>query len=62
MRRSKYCTKGNQIKVKLTRLGKVNPENDVIHDAQKVIWDIKKSKKFGDIATGSISAKTSGIA
>jgi hypothetical protein len=36
MRRIKYCTKGNQIKVEKTKLGKVNPENDVIHDAKKV--------------------------
>ena len=49
MRRIKYSTKSNQIKVEKTRFGEVNSENDVIHDAQKVIWDIKKSKKFGDI-------------
>ena len=37
MRRINYSTKGNQIKVKKPRFEKVNPENDVIHDAQKVI-------------------------
>jgi hypothetical protein len=37
MRRIKYSTEGNQIKVERTGFGKVNPENDVIHDAQKVI-------------------------
>ena len=37
MRKIKYSTKGNQIKVKKTKFEKVNPENDVIHDAQKVI-------------------------
>ena len=44
MRRIKYSTKGNQIKVEKTRFGKVNPENDVIHDAQKVILDINLQK------------------
>ena len=37
MLKIEYFTKGNQIKVKKTRFGKVNPENDVIHDAKKVI-------------------------
>ena len=37
MRRIKYFTKSNQIKLEKTRFGKVNPKNDVIHDAQKVI-------------------------
>ena len=37
MRRNKHCTKSNQMKVEKTRFGKVKPENDVIHDAQKVI-------------------------
>jgi hypothetical protein len=37
MRRIKYLTEGNQRKVEKTRFGKVNPENDVIHDAQKVM-------------------------
>ena len=40
MRRIKYSIKVNQIKVEKTRLWKVNPENDVIHDTQKVILDI----------------------
>ena len=31
-----------------TRFEIVNPGNDVIHDAQKVIWDINLLK-FGDI-------------
>ena len=44
MRRSKYSTKGNQINVKKTKIGKVNPENDVIHDAQKVICDLNLEK------------------
>jgi hypothetical protein len=48
MRRIKYSTKGNQIKVKKNRFDLVNPENDVIHDAQKVIWNINL-KKIGDI-------------
>jgi hypothetical protein len=30
-------TIGNQIKVEKTRFDKVNPDNDVIHEAQKVI-------------------------
>ena len=37
MRRIKYSTKGNQIKDEKTRFGKINPENDVIHNAEKVI-------------------------
>ena len=37
MRKIKYFTRDNQIKVKKTRFGEVNPENDVIHDARKVI-------------------------
>jgi hypothetical protein len=37
MRRIKYSTKGNQIKVEKTRFGIVNSEHDVIHDDQKVI-------------------------
>jgi hypothetical protein len=37
MRRVKYDTKGNQIKVRNTRFGRVNSENDLIYDAQKVI-------------------------
>jgi hypothetical protein len=44
----KYSTKGNHIKIEKTRFGKVNPENDVIHDAKEVIWDInlKKSRRY----------------
>ena len=36
MQRIKYFTKGNPIKNEKTtcRFGKVNPENDVIYDAQ----------------------------
>ena len=37
MRRIKYSNKRNQIKIEKTRFEKVNPETDVIHDAQKVI-------------------------
>ena len=37
MQRIKYFTKGTQIKVEKTRFEKINVENDVIHDAQKVI-------------------------
>ena len=66
MRRIEYSTKSNQIKVEKTTFWKVNPENDVIHDAQKVVWDIKFilqiSKKFGDIGTASILAKNRKIA
>ena len=32
-----YSDKGNQIEIEKTRFGKVNSENDVIHDAQNVI-------------------------
>ena len=48
MRRIKYSTKSNQIKVEKTRFGKVNSENDVIHDGQKVIWNInfKKIRRY----------------
>ena len=54
MRRMKYSTECNQIKVEKTRFEKVNRKNDVIHDAQKVIWDIILKKigdigKFGDV-------------
>jgi hypothetical protein len=44
MRRIKYSTKGDQIKVEKTRFGKVNPENDVIHDAQKSNLRYKSQK------------------
>ena len=37
MRKIKHSTKRYQIKVEKTGFEKVNPENDVIHDAQKEI-------------------------
>jgi hypothetical protein len=37
MRGIKYLTEGHEIKVENTRFEKVNPENDVIHDAQNLI-------------------------
>jgi hypothetical protein len=37
MRGIKYSTKGNTIKVEKTGFWKVNPKNDIIHDAQKLI-------------------------
>ena len=37
MRKIKNCTKGHRKKIEKTRFGKVNPENDISHDAQKVI-------------------------
>ena len=60
MNRIKYFS--NQIKDEKTRFGKGNLENDVIHDAQKGIWDKNLEKfsgigkfgvfgKFGDIGT-----------
>ena len=48
MRRIKYCTKGTQLTVNKTRFGEFNPENDVIHDADKVISDMNP-EKFADI-------------
>jgi hypothetical protein len=51
MCRIKYSTKGNQIKVEKNRFEIVNPENDVIHDGQKLIWDInlKKIRRYKQI-------------
>jgi hypothetical protein len=37
MRGISYWTKRNQIKVEKSKFEKVNPENDVIFDGQKVI-------------------------
>ena len=37
MRRTNYSAKRNQIKVKKSKFGKFNLENDVIRDAHKVI-------------------------
>jgi hypothetical protein len=57
MRRIKYSAKRNQIKVRKSKFGKLNLENDVIHDALKVICNknLKKNSAilgiFGDIGT-----------
>ena len=53
MRRIKYSTKGNQIKVEKTRFRKVKPENDVILDAKSNQRDKpqKNIGKFGDIGS-----------
>jgi hypothetical protein len=44
MRKIKYSTKRNQIKFEKSGFGKFNPENDVIHDAHKVICNINLKK------------------
>ena len=45
MRRIKYSTKRYQIRIKKSNFGKLNLENHVIDDANKVICN----KKLGDI-------------
>jgi hypothetical protein len=37
MLRIKYSTEGSQIKVVDTKLWRADPENDVLHDARKII-------------------------
>ena len=58
MRKIKYFIKRSQLKVEKSRFEKFNHENDVIHDAFKVICNrnLEKFGEFGDIGTGSILA------
>ena len=51
MCRINYSAKRNQIKVKNSKFGKFNLENDLIHDADKVIFNRNFKKKIGNIGT-----------
>ena len=63
MRKIKFFTKHNQIKVKKSKFEQLNLKNDVIHDASKEIWNqnLKKISAtlgiFGNIGTESICLK-----
>ena len=48
MRRIKYSAKRSQIKVEKSKIGKFNLENDVIHDALKLICNrnLKKMRWY----------------
>jgi hypothetical protein len=52
MRKIVYSTERNQIKVEKSESGKLNHENDVIHDANKVICDMnhKKNRRYWEFS------------
>ena len=46
MRRMNYSTKRNQMEVLKSKFGKLSLQNDVIHEANKVNWNLKKIRRY----------------
>jgi hypothetical protein len=46
MRRMNYSTKRNQMEVLKSKFGKLSLQNDVIHEANKVNWNLKKIQRY----------------
>jgi hypothetical protein len=57
-----FSTKRNQIKVKKSEFGKLNHENDVIHDARKVFCNINPQKFRRNWAFSAILAHSAILA